>query len=375
MSPEICPENCPETPKGRVAVAVLAATLVVALTVVSTSTTASAQMVQGVYAGNDPTLTAIDVYYTVGPISVGKSDDVGGGEAVAFLEVPANLSITASIADASSNSISDAFYSDSYSFPADTNYIQIVNGLRSPGDYAPNPDGRSTAVAVHEIDNVRRFASNPDSTDLIVYHGSTDSPELDVTLGSAGQVAGGLSYGEVGDYFTVPTGEQLTFDIRRASDGEVVGSFVGGLSAAWTGRAGVLLIRGFADPSANPGGVDLGVTVVSSTGSSFDFSAVTGTGVAARDEASESGDRAFDAMYPNPAAEATTVEFAAAEPGPATIRVFDLLGRQVRGSQRVDVVRGTNTVDVDLNGLASGWYSIVVDGASVGVVRGAVVVR
>ena len=336
---------------------------------------ATAQKVQGIYAGNDPSLSAIDVYYSVGPISVGKSEDVGGGEAVAFLDVPPNLSITASIADASSASISEAFYSDSYSFPADTNYIQIVNGLRSPGDYAQNPDGRNTAIAVHEIDNVRRFASHPDSTELLVYHGSTDAPALDVLRRSGQGVASGLSYGDAGGYFAVSTGEAITFDIRRAGGGELIGSFVGGLSAAWAGRAGVLVIRGFADPSVNPGGIELGVTAVSSSGSSFDFAAVTGTGVVARDEADSPEHLEFDAIYPNPVSETATFDFTATAAGDATIRVFDLLGREAIPGRQIDITPGPNSVGVDLRGIAAGVYSIVVESDSDRIARAMTVVR
>jgi len=326
---------------------------------------ATAQKVQGIYAGNDPSLSAIDVYYSVGPISVGKSEDVGGGEAVAFLDVPSNLSITASIADASSASISEAFYSDSYSFPADTNYIQIVNGLRSPGDYAPNPDGRVTAVTVHEIDSVRRFASHPDSTELLVYHGSTDAPALDVLLRSGQGVASGLSYGDAGGYFAVSTGEAITFDIRRAGGGELIGSFVGGLSASWAGRAGVLVIRGFADPSLNPGGIELGVTAVSSSGSSFDFAAVTGTGVVTRDEADSPEHLEFDAIYPNPVSTTATLQFTATTAGDATIRVFDLLGREVLSARRIDVAPGLNRAGMDVRGVATGVYTIAIENGAV----------
>lgn len=333
-----------------------------------------AQSVQGAFAGNDPGLASIDVYYHVGPIQVGKTEDMTATEvSVSFIDVPANVSITASIAEASSSSVAEAFYAEAFSFSSDTNFVQIINGLREPSGFAANPDGRSTALAVHQLDNVRRFAEHVDSLDVIFYHGSTDAPTVDF-VGRDGTVyAAGLSYGDRSmEYKSIKAGESVTIDVVRSANAEVLGSFVATIPAVHTGRAGFVMLRGFVDPLANAGGAALRITMVPASGAAYDFAPESSVSV---EHAETDATLLVGSVYPNPVDQATTdVLVSVHTPSPATVRVYDLLGREVRGAA-VIVRPGSPAVEVPVRSLAPGRYFVVVSNNDTRVTRPLTVIR
>lgn len=335
-----------------------------------------AQAVQGAFAGNDPGLTAIDVYYHVGPIQVGKTEDMSATEvAASFIDVPSGVSITASIAEASSSSVAEAFYSEAFSFSSDTNFVQIVNGLREPSGFAVNPDGRSTAMAVHQLDNVRRFASSVDSVDVIFYHGSTDAPAVDFVDRDGTVYASGLSYGDRSmTYISVKAGEATTIDIVRNADAEILGSFVATVPLSHGGRAGFVMLRGFVDPSANAGGADLRITMVPASGSAYDFAPEPTVSV---DRVAEDARLVVGSVYPNPVDHAQGVARLPLETtGPTRVDVYDLLGRRVYRQDLAIASRDARAqVLIPVQSLAAGSYLVVVRSDGAQVTRPMVVVR
>ena len=73
----------------------------------------------------------------------------------------------------------------------------------------------------------------------------------------------------------------------------------------------------------------------------------------------------IDAIHPNPVAETATLEFIARVAGHATIRVFDLLGREVLSARRIDVAPGLNRAGLDVRGAATGVYTIAIENGAV----------
>ena len=335
-----------------------------------------AQAVQGAFAGNDPGLAAIDVYYHVGPIQVGKTEDMTATEvSVSFIDVPSGVSITASIAEASSSSVDEAFYSEAFSFSSDTNFVQIVNGLREPSGFAANPDGRSTAIAVHQLDNVRRFAESSDSVDVVFYHGSTDAPAVDFVDRDGTVYASGLSYGDRSlSYVSLRAGAVATIDVVRSSDAAVLGSFVATIPASHGGRAGFVMLRGFVNPSANAGGADLRITMVPASGSAYDFSPESTVSV---DEIGQNDLFVVGSVYPNPAGPAhDVVLLPLATTRHVWVEVYDLLGRRVHRRELTAASRvGSVDVAIPTRSLAPGSYFVVVSAEDARVTRPMVVLR
>jgi len=63
-------------------------------------------------------------------------------------------------------------------------------------------------------------------------------------------------------------------------------------------------------------------------------------------------------IYPNPATDALTVDFATATAGPATLLLTNLLGQRVRALTESSVAPGNHTQTLDLHGLSAGQYTL-----------------
>ena len=84
-------------------------------------------------------------------------------------------------------------------------------------------------------------------------------------------------------------------------------------------------------------------------------------GGAEGDEAGAPAEPALLAPAPNPFSAATRVRFELAEAGPATLRVFDVLGREVARPVDAELAAGRHTATVDGRGLAAGVYVVRLD--------------
>jgi hypothetical protein len=60
--------------------------------------------------------------------------------------------------------------------------------------------------------------------------------------------------------------------------------------------------------------------------------------------------------YPNPSNPITTIRFALKKPGPTTLIVYDMLGKEVARLIDREMPRGNHHVSFDASGLASGVY-------------------
>lgn len=66
-------------------------------------------------------------------------------------------------------------------------------------------------------------------------------------------------------------------------------------------------------------------------------------------------------VYPNPATNTLTVDFATATPGPATLRLVNLLGQRVQTLTERRLAPGNHTRTLDLHGLSAGRYVLTVE--------------
>ena len=66
-------------------------------------------------------------------------------------------------------------------------------------------------------------------------------------------------------------------------------------------------------------------------------------------------------LYPNPASNEIYLPLNAVDYSICTIKVFDILGKQVLDTQIENVVKGFNLLIVDLNKLSTGEYFIKID--------------
>ena len=98
----------------------------------------------------------------------------------------------------------------------------IANGIVSGTGYDP-----AIPFDIHVYDMAREEAGNPENTDLLVFHGSTDAPVVDIveTAVGAGTIVDNLSYGEFDGYLELPA-DDYYLSIRDESGTLEVADFM-----------------------------------------------------------------------------------------------------------------------------------------------------
>ncbi|MCB0719708.1 MAG: T9SS type A sorting domain-containing protein, partial [Bacteroidetes bacterium] len=188
------------------------------------------------------------------------------------------------------------------------------------------------------------------SVSLLIAHGATDAPAVDIRARDVGLLVEGAKYGDIASGLTVPAAA-YTIDVLAAGTSTIVASFALDLTELGGGAA-IAYASGFLDPSANGDGPGFQLGTTLADGSSATAAVVT----------SVDGDNTvpeslrLGGNYPNPFTGSTTIAFDLAENANVDVNVYDLTGRQVA---RVadSFTAGTNRqVVVDLADRPSGVY-------------------
>jgi hypothetical protein len=172
----------------------------------------------------------------------------------------------------------DTSAADTVTLAAGTSYVGIVSGITATniaaGKY-DNPHSRDIDMNLSVIGNVQEVATDGGMVDVIAFHGSTDSPALDIVNHATGTPAfDDLDYGQASAYISVtPTLSSL--DITPANDNStVIGNFEADLSAL-AGQSLVLVASGFLDPDKNESAQRLGLFAAKADGGVVNFKDVT----------------------------------------------------------------------------------------------------
>ncbi len=143
-------------------------------------------------------------------------------------------------------------------------HLLALTGLAEPDAYAPNPEGRSTAVAPLLVPlPMKEPGAAPDGTANVLFLNTvTDAPTVDFVVQGTGTVVGGVPYGEAGTPARLAA-TRHTVDVVRSSDGLLLGTFEADLTGAEA--LATVMLTGFVDPSANRDGAPLGLRVLDET--------------------------------------------------------------------------------------------------------------
>lgn len=299
---------------------------------------------QVIHNAADPGAAAVDVYVN-GNLLL---DDFAFRTATPFIDVEADVPLTVAIAPPTSTSAADAIFSETFTLPANSTTQLIANGVLTPGSFAANPDGRSTAFQLLVGADAREASDGTGEVRVRVVHGATDAPTVDVRTSNVTLVPG-AAYGDITGYLAVPPADYV-LDVAVAG-GPVVASFTAPLAGAGGGAATVLA-SGFLTPSANQNGAAFGLLAVFPNGDAVLLpSAPISTEPGAAD-----GRLGLSAPAPNPVADAATVAFSLAAPGRATLALYDVLGRRVAVLAEGTFAAERHEVRLDRRGLAAGAY-------------------
>jgi hypothetical protein len=206
--------------------------------------------VQVIHNCADAAASEVDVYLD----NTKLLDDFAFRTATPFIDAPAGGPITLSVAPKNSTSVNDAIYSISTTLNSGSTYVLVANGIVSTSGYAPKPAFKLDVFAMG-----REMASTPGNTDILVMHGSTDAPTVDVRTGVE-TVVDDISYGEFDmDYLEVPTAN-YTIRVTTETGSNTVQTYSAPLSTlSLTNSALVVVASGFLNPANNSNGPAFGL--------------------------------------------------------------------------------------------------------------------
>ena len=272
-----------------------------------------------------------------------------------FVDAPAGLEIELSVAPPNSSGVEDAIYTAPVTLSADETYIVVADGIVSGSGYNP-----PQAFGLQIYDMGRELADESGNTDVLVHHGSTDAPTVDIieTGVGAGTLVDNISYTEFQGYLELPTADYV-LDVTDETGSVTVASYQAPLaSLELDGAALVAVATGFLDPSQNSDGPAFGIGVALPTGGPLvmlpEFL----------------GNQDFElsnaiALYPSPAEEQVTLSNSSSIKLEAA-KVYDLKGKLISQIDLQDM-QGERVIDV--SSYATGVYVVHITGAQSSVVK------
>jgi hypothetical protein len=295
--------------------------------------------VQVIHNAPDP---AVDVYYQDGTVDVPLLEGFEFRTATEIGFFPARTPFSLAVAPASSNSSDDAIYTYfSEGLEVGKNYILMAHGVVGSA---------TTPLEITALD-AARFRSNGGSasTDLVLFHGAPDAPEVDITLAATGTpIFNDVAYGEFSDYISVPPASYIV-NVTPANDNSaVVAAYIADILGTG-GQAITLFASGFLQPAAGQPG--FGAWAALTDGTTFPLPPFVSTNEL---------DRTLSdlTLAPNPVADELTVRFALTQAEQLRYRVRDVAGRLVLEGDFGQVPSGEFAQRIGVSELNSGLFML-----------------
>ncbi len=265
-------------------------------------------------------------------------DNLGYRTATPFGYIPANVDINLGIATSDSQSYNDAIFNKTVNLDASKKYIVMATGLVGDMD---------TPFDLAIYDEAREGNKDNSKVAVLVYHGSTDAPTVDVTTGGA-VLVDNASYGDFAGYLEVdPLRYQL--DITPGDDNNtIVASFDGDLNGLGGGALTV-----FASGYLSGQDPAFGLWATLPDGTTFPLAGVSST-----DEVDQLVNDFT--IAPNPVVDQAVVSLNITNATHADIVVVSLSGKQVATIHSGNVAEGVNTFTLNRNNLSEGVYYLAV---------------
>ena len=304
----------------------------------------SSARVQVIHNSPDALASAVDIYLDDALLI----DDFGFRTATPFIDAPAAVGITVGIAPANSTSAADVIASFDYTLAPGETYIIVASGLVSGSGYNP-----LQPFSLEVFAGAREISSLSVNTDLLVYHGSTDAPTVDVVetlVTNNATIVDDLAYADFAGYLELQTLDYRV-EVRDQTGVVTVASYEAPLATlGLSGAALTVVASGFLNPPNNSNGPAFGLFVALPSGGELiplPLSPPTATKNLERIEAN---------VFPNPATDIVTFELADRQV--RTARVMDIHGKQMT----VETVINNGMVRFNTSKLSSGLYILEATG-------------
>lgn len=231
----------------------------IALLALSTfSLSAQTARVQVIHNSADVLADSVDIYLN-GNLAL---DDFAYRTATPFLDIPTSSPAVIGVAPKTSSSYSDTLTTFTFNLMPNETYVVVADGFISPG-YNP-----ATPFNLRVFATGRESANTAGNTDVLVYHGSTDAPAVDVDEVSlpAGTVVNNLEFGNYAGYLELPTADYRLV-VKDSTNSVSVKAYEAPLSSLGLQDSALTVVAsGFLDPSNNNNGPEFGLWVALASG-------------------------------------------------------------------------------------------------------------
>ncbi|MEQ9063057.1 MAG: DUF4397 domain-containing protein [Vicingaceae bacterium] len=283
----------------------------------------------------------VDVWLNDGPNPL--LDDFDFRTSSPFIDAPAGEFFDVSIAGPMSTDTANALFRETFILESGKTYIVIASGNIGTGSYTP-----AAPFSLEVVSDARETSMTSGNVDVLVWHGSTDAPTVDVveTLVGAGTIVDDISYGESQGYLDLGATE-YALEVRDETGATTVAKYYADITTL-ADQAITILASGYLTPSNNNNGEAFGLWVaLPSGGALLELGVITG--IEEKSSISEA------ILFPNPVEQLVTLNFNSEEAGIEILRIVNMNGQVVYSEQRA-VQTGVNTVSLNLSNLESGNY-------------------
>jgi hypothetical protein len=207
--------------------------------------------VQFIHNAADSTADTLNVYIN----GMMLLDNFAFRTATPFMNVNAGQDMVISFVNKDSADTTGAVFTDTVNFEIDGNYIVVASGHISDTGYTP-----MQPFMLHTMEMARDTSVSADSVDVLFYHGATDAPAIDITVGiGALPLADSLSYGMFSDYKRSDT-TNAPLQVMVAGADSMLGIYTLPLRTfALGGSAITVLASGYMDQENNSNGPAFGL--------------------------------------------------------------------------------------------------------------------
>lgn len=258
-----------------------------------------------------------------------------------YVNLPAGNEIVVHITTPGAADTANAVFRKRLNLVPNNRYVVVANGIVSQSGYSP-----SQPFDLFVYGQGREQSANPAQTDVLVFHGSTDAPAVDVNelTVPVPQLVGNLAYGSFAGYLGLAP---LNYRLGIApAGGSNIAQFDAPLQTLNLGGAALVVVAsGFLNPAQNSNGAAFGLFVAPATAGPL----LALPGVPSSVRSIAGGD--FK-VFPNPATDAFEISYKADMAG-AKVSLIDVQGRVLRTST---LERGQDRLRMATNDLAAGVY-------------------
>ena len=277
-------------------------------------------------------------------------DDLGFREKAQLPTLPYLQPFSLTIYDTDEPGQPIAIY-DSLIKYSDGPQLLVLFGVDDTTAYAHNPNNISTIESVLLKEVV--IDPNINNEPVLFIHGITDAPNIDIVNSVGDTLAVNLQYGTASSLLGLPKGD-YSIDVFNSDNKQKLGSFSFTISNQ-DADYHVVAFSGFLNPAANQNGSAMGPDV-------FDIS-LDSTATSIKDVENKLKNFVLYPNYPNPFNPSTKIRYDIAEKSFVTLKIFDLLGREVaalvseeKNAGKYSVQFNTTKLNGGRRGLSSGIY-------------------